>query len=69
MILLAKVLGQLDYGKQLMSNVELKLSDLAPAKETIRVKFETLRSNPCLDKGVITATLSEADAVQCKLDS
>jgi hypothetical protein len=68
-ISLAKVLGQLDYGRQLVSNVEIKFRELEATKETIRLKLEEIRGTTECDDALISSTILEGEAVQKKLDS
>jgi chromosome segregation ATPase len=68
-ISLAKVAGQLDYGRQLVSNAKIKLRELEAAKETNRLKLEELRGATESDDALISAMATEGEALQWKLDS
>jgi hypothetical protein len=65
----AKLSGQLDYGKQLVTNAVLKLQELEAARETIRVKLKGLRSSDSPDEELMSSTVLEAEVIQRKLDS
>jgi hypothetical protein len=64
----AKLSRQLDYGKQLITNAELKLQELEAVRETVRVKLEGLRSSDSPDKELMSSTVLEAEVIQRKLD-
>jgi hypothetical protein len=68
-ISLAKVAGQLDYGRQLVSNAEIKLRELEAVKETNRLKLEELWGATESNDALILATATEGEALQRKLDS
>jgi hypothetical protein len=68
-ISLAKVSGQLDYGRQLVSNAEMKFRELEGTKETIRLKLEELQGASKPNDDLILATVLEDEAMQRKLDS